>query len=120
MGSELNGKLEKLAYNMNLAYELIDRIEAGEAIKAMIAGLSSGHPSVKPHAEKSAQLQDEFAQKHICTDQGYKNAVSTLEREFGHIEPVQELLKKVYGKCPTLTIKQKSTWFLYPRSIGIM
>lgn len=95
--------LEKLAYNMNLLYELLGRIEAGESGKSLFIGLSAGRPSVRPHAEKAARLQDELVQEHICGEPKYKDAVSTLKTEFGHIKSVQVALEKVKEKCPMYT-----------------
>jgi hypothetical protein len=109
MEAKLNEKkLEKLAYNMNLAYELLSRIESGESIKGIMHGLGSGNPSVKSHVERSDQLQDELVQNYLCGDQRYKDAISTLQTEFGHIEPIQKLLEKVYQKCPALKLNAPS------------
>ncbi len=102
MEAEFDKVLEKLAYNLNLAYDLLSRIDAGESMKGIMTGISAGCPSVKPHAEKSAQLQDEINQNYICGDPKYISAISTLQTKFGHIDPVQDILKKVYQKCPAL------------------
>jgi hypothetical protein len=108
MQSEPNEKLEKLAYNISLAYELIDRVNAGRELNAMTSTMSFGLPSIKPHAEKSAQLQDEYTQTWIIGDQRYKDAISTLQTEFGNIDSVQDILRKVYQTCPSLRPKAPS------------
>jgi len=55
--------LEKLAYNISLAYELLSRVDAGESIKGMMAGLTGPFPSAREDYKKFAQTQDEYTQK---------------------------------------------------------
>jgi hypothetical protein len=95
-------KSEKMDYCIKLAYELLDRVEAGKETKAMASALCSGHPSVKPNLEKFAKLQDNYTEKWVIGDKNYRDAISTLEKEFGQIDSVKSILEKVYTTCPSL------------------
>jgi UDP:flavonoid glycosyltransferase YjiC (YdhE family) len=96
MQPEVNAKLEKLAYSIKLAYELLERVDAGKDLKAM--------GFVKRHAETIAQPLDDCIQS-VTNDQKYKDAISTLQTEFGHVDSVQDILENVYRKCPSLKPK---------------
>ena len=105
MESNPDKRLERLAYNIKLAYKLLSRVEAGESIKAMASGMGFGHSrssSIRAHAEKVRQLQDNFTEKHVIGEPKYKDAVSTLETKFGNVPSVRDILDEVYRKCPTL------------------
>ena len=91
-----NRKLEKMAYSIKIVYELIDRVEAGKETKALMSTLTHGH------SENFSKLQDDFTEKWVIEDKRYKEAISTLETEFGQIDSVKSILEKVYAKCPSL------------------
>jgi UDP:flavonoid glycosyltransferase YjiC (YdhE family) len=96
MQPEVNVKLEKLAYSIKLAYELLERVDAGKDLKTM--------GFVKRHAETITQPLDVCIQS-VIDDQKYKDAISALQTEFGHVDSVQDILENVYRECPTLKPK---------------
>ena len=91
-----NIKLEKMAHSIEIVYELMDKVEAGKETKALMSALTHGH------SEKFSELQDEYTYKWVVGDERYKQAISTLQTEFGNIDSVKDILEKVYTKCPSL------------------
>jgi hypothetical protein len=92
--------LEKLAHSLNLLYELIERVESSEAIKGALAGLTA-FPLVKADYSGVAKNLDKITQS-IEYEPKYKDAISTLKKEFGNILSVREALDKLYTKIPAL------------------
>jgi len=93
-----NENFEKLAYSIKLVYELRDRIKTGEFMRALIVGLSFG---------RTNPLLFDYIEGWVIGDQKYKDAISTLETEFGHIHSVRNILEMIYYKCPTLKPKNE-------------